>query len=73
MSNQAPNNTMPKKLKTTPEITPENVEQALADLQSRHARHQALMESQRLRKITARERHRRGWHRRKIAPIHIAY
>lgn len=64
---------MSKPPQNTAEITLDNVESALADLDSRHKLHQRLMESQRLARITARERHHRGWHRRKIAPIHLAY
>lgn len=64
---------MPKPPKNTAEITIDNVESALTDLKSRHARHQARMESQRIRRVTARERHHRGWHRRKLAPIHLCY
>lgn len=46
-----------------------NIETQLSELETRHRRHQALMEAQRLRKITARERHRQGWHKRKHPPI----
>jgi len=64
---------MPKPTVKKQQITIENVESALTALELRHWRHQTLMESQRLARVTARERHYRPWTRRKLAPIHYAY
>lgn len=64
---------MSKPPQNTAEITLDNVESALADLQARHKRHRERMESQRLARVTSRERHHRRWHCRKLTPTHLAY
>lgn len=44
---------------------PHDIESQLADLESRHKRHQAMLEDHHRRKHERRERHREGWHRRR--------
>lgn len=52
---------------------PANIERQLSELQLKHKLHQIKMEEQRLARITARERHRDGKHKRRFAPIHLCY
>ena len=47
------------------------VEKDLAALELRQARHQRLLQEHHERKHLARERHHRGWHKRKHAPINL--
>lgn len=52
-----------------PDTLPPALEQQLAELQARHAAHAEKMENQRLDKLDARDRHRRGVHRMRHIPI----
>lgn len=49
-------------------MTPE-IEARLKDLESRHKRHQRMLEDHREAKYQRRERHRQGWHKRRPLPI----
>lgn len=44
---------------------PMNIEAQLQDLESRHKRHEAMLEWHKLRKTIRRERHRQGFHKMK--------
>lgn len=50
---------------------PEGLETQLKDLQTRHARHQAMLEEHRERKYRRREDHKRRLHRIKVIPIQM--
>jgi len=39
--------------------------------QLRHEAHQEMLEWHKLRKVLSKERHREGWHRMKIIPLHL--
>jgi len=52
---------------------PEPIERQLANLEAKHLRHQAKMEEQHEAKHEARRRHKAGWHKRRLAPIHYTY
>jgi hypothetical protein len=50
---------------------PAGIEHQLANLESRHKRHQRKMDAQAEAKHEARARHRAGWHKRKTIPIQL--
>lgn len=63
---------MSKTPKNPAEVTIDNLDTEIPML-TRHARHQRMLEDHHHRRCTARERHHRGWHRRKLAPINLCY
>jgi hypothetical protein len=56
-----------------PQTLPPNIEKQLSELELKHRFHQIKMEDQRLARITARDNHKRGVHKRRLAPIHLCY
>lgn len=48
---------------------PAPIEAQLSDLESRHKRHQRMLEDHHELKHLRRERHRQGWHKRRQLPI----
>jgi hypothetical protein len=56
-----------------PQSLPPSIESQLSELEMRHKFHQIKMEDQKEAKHIARERHRQGWHKRRLAPIHLCH
>jgi hypothetical protein len=52
---------------------PRNIAKDLSELELKHKLHKMKMEEQHEAKHEARKHHREGWHKRKIAPIHLTY
>jgi hypothetical protein len=48
---------------------PADIERQLKSLESRHARHQNMIEGHRQAKALRRDRHRARWHKFKVIPI----
>lgn len=57
----------------TTSTLPAPIEKQLADLETRHKRHQAMLDDHHEAKHERRRRHKAGWHRRRLAPIHYTY
>lgn len=49
------------------------IEKQLANLEERHKSHREKMEAQHEAKHEARRRHKQGWHKRRLAPIHLTF
>ena len=62
-----------KPIPMNPQSLPAGIEQQLTDLELRHKRHQAMLDDHHEAKHERRKRHREGWHKRKLAPIHLCY
>ena len=46
-------------------------DESVSERIERHATHQRMLEDHKETKALARERHRKGWHKRKVIPIQM--